>query len=55
MLFAVHYEFMQEYFLLYVLLALAAGSLIGFLGGYAVRAAISRRRRRKAMLNRGWL
>jgi uncharacterized membrane protein (Fun14 family) len=45
---------MQQDLVTFVMLALGAGAFIGFCLGYAVRAAISRRRRRRAMLDRGW-
>jgi NhaP-type Na+/H+ or K+/H+ antiporter len=46
---------MQQDLLLYVITALIAGAFIGFFLGYAVRASISWRRRKRAMMNRGWL
>ena len=45
---------MQQDLMTFALVA-GAGALIGFWLGYAVRAAISRRRRRRAMLSRGWV
>jgi uncharacterized membrane protein (Fun14 family) len=46
---------MQQSLLSYVIPALIVGAFMGFILGYAVRAAISRRRRRRAMTNRGYL
>jgi hypothetical protein len=45
---------MQQDLVAFVVIAVGAGAFIGFFLGYAVRAAISRRRRRRAMLGRGW-